>query len=125
MSKHTPKPWVVVDRQVLEDGSVYPKHIIGGVTELQVCLFETPNVAHAIVNDESWKYLGKSEMHEANAQLIAAAPELYEAAKLVLAWYDAEEDHSQEPDFYKRVEMCRASESAIRAAIAKAEGGAA
>ena len=61
-------------------------------------------------------------MHE---NMRSAAKDLYEAAKLVLAWYDAEDDHSQEPDFYKRIEMCRASESAIRAAIAKAEGGAA
>ena len=81
MSKHTPGPWVVVDREVLEDGSVYPKHIVGGVTELQVCLFETPHIAKVIVNDESWTHLGKSEMHEANAQLIATSPKLLEALK--------------------------------------------
>ena len=58
---------------------------------------------------------------EANARLIAAAPELLEAAKLVLAWYESEDDHSK-ADFYERMEMCRASEMAIRAAIAKATG---
>jgi len=113
MSKHTPKPWAVVDREVLEDGSVYPKHIIGGVTELQVCLFETPLMAKAIVNDESWTHLGKSEMHEANAQLIAAAPELLEALKELLdrEWQDDEDAPT--------LQQARAN---ARAAIKKAEG---
>lgn len=47
--------------------------------------------------------------------------ELLEAAKLVIAWYEAEDDHSK-ADFYQRLEMCRTSEAALRAAIAKAEG---
>jgi hypothetical protein len=64
---------------------------------------------------------GNEPIRLANARLIAAAPELLEAAKLVLAWYEAEEDFSKEPDFFKRVEMCRQSEIAIRAAIAKVE----
>ena len=59
---------------------------------------------------------------EANARLIAAAPDLLDAAKLVLAWYEAENDFTKEPDLYKRVEMCRLSEVALRAAIAKATG---
>ena len=58
---------------------------------------------------------------EANARLISAAPELLEAAKLVIAWYEAEDDHSK-ADFYQRMEMCRQSEAACRAAIAKATG---
>ena len=52
-------------------------------------------------------------------EVIAERDELLAAAELVLAWYEAEEDHSKEPDFYKRVDMCRESEIAIRAAIAK------
>ena len=58
---------------------------------------------------------------KANARLIAAAPDLLEAAKLVLAWYEAEDNHSK-ADFDERLEMCQASEVAIRAAIAKATG---
>lgn len=65
-------------------------------------------------------YYGDIE-NEADARLIAAAPELLEAAKLVIAWYEAEDDHSG-TDFYERVEMCRESETALRAAIAKATG---
>lgn len=63
----------------------------------------------------------KQEISEANARLIAAAPELLEAAKLVLEWYEAEDNHSG-TDFYQRMQMCRDSEDAIRAAIAKATG---
>jgi hypothetical protein len=55
------------------------------------------------------------------ARLIAAAPELLAAAKLVIAWYEAEDDHSK-ADFYERLQMCRDSEDALRGAIAKAEG---
>ena len=63
------------------------------------------------------------EPNAPDARLIAAAPDLLDAAKLVLAWYEAENDFTKEPDFYKRIEMCRVSEVALRAAIAKATGG--
>jgi hypothetical protein len=53
-------------------------------------------------------------LHEVNQELLAAA-------KRVVAWYEAEDDHSK-ADFYTRLVMCRESESALRAAIAKAEG---
>jgi len=52
--------------------------------------------------------------------LEAVNQELLEAAKMVLAWYEAEDDHSK-AEFYQRLEMCRDSETACRAAIAKAE----
>ena len=54
-------------------------------------------------------------------QIVAQRDELLEAAKLVIAWYEAEDDHSK-ADFYQRMEMCRESEAALRAAIAKVEG---
>ena len=46
---------------------------------------------------------------------------LVDAAELVIAWYEAEDDHAKEPDFYKRIAMCRASEDALRSAIALAK----
>ena len=61
------------------------------------------------------------EVPEADARLISAAPDLLEAAKLVLAWYEAENNH-EGTTFWERAEMCRVSEAALRAAIAKAEG---
>ena len=54
-------------------------------------------------------------------QIVAQRDELLAAAKLVIAWYEAEDDHSK-ADFYQRMEMCRESEAALRAAIAKVEG---
>jgi len=74
---------------------------------------DTPHTAHYI-----------AELRKAlNAEIVqSVAPDLFDAAKLVLAWYEAENDFTKEPDFYKRVEMCRVSEVALRAAIAKALG---
>jgi hypothetical protein len=63
-------------------------------------------------------------IHQQGVELVALRKqkaELLEAAKMVLAWYEAEDDHSK-ADFYQRLEMCRDSETACRAAIAKAEG---
>ena len=57
----------------------------------------------------------------ADARLIAAAPSLLEAAQLYIAWCEAEENHAG-TTFYERIEMCQASETATRAAIAKATG---
>lgn len=53
------------------------------------------------------------------SQLVERGKELEEAAKLVLDWYEAENDHSK-TDFYQRVQMCRDSEDALRAALSKA-----
>lgn len=53
------------------------------------------------------------------SQLVERVKELEEAAKLVLDWYEAENDHSK-TDFYQRVQMCRDSEDAIRSALSKA-----
>ena len=86
-TNHTPAPWKVIDREVMEDGSVYPIHITGGVTDLGICLMESPAAADAYVNNPAWKALGKSDMSVANARLIAAAPELLEALKQMIVIY--------------------------------------
>ena len=106
MSKHTPGPWhyrrfdewthtVVTNHGKLPDG-------------------RPSDWAIASINKS------REPEHEANAQLISAAPDLLAAAKLVIAWYEAEDDHSK-ADFYQRLQMCRDSETACRAAVAKAE----
>lgn len=51
-------------------------------------------------------------------QLVERVKDLEAAAKLVLDWYEAENDHSK-ADFYQRMQMCRDSEDAIRAALSK------
>lgn len=64
---------------------------------------------------------GRKAENNANAYLIAAAPELLEASMKVLQWFEAEDDHSK-ADFYQRMQMCRDAEELIRSAIAKATG---
>lgn len=57
------------------------------------------------------------------AQLAAIEPyrrdaeRLRAAASLVLAWFEAENDHAKQPDFYMRIAMCRDAEEALRAAM--------
>ena len=60
---------------------------------------------------------------EANARLIAAAPDLLAACKSMIEWDDREKDHAV--DFSARMSLCEAAFNAARAAIAKAKGGAA
>ena len=49
-------------------------------------------------------------------ELASRVRELEGAAKLVLAWYEAEENHG-ETTFMQRVEMCQEAEDALRAAV--------
>lgn len=105
MSKHTPGPWLACAHG---DYSDYDGNCI-------VVLGDGGSIRTAVV-------LGfNTDENRANAHLIAAAPDLLEAAKLVIAWYEAEDDNSK-TDFYERQRMCRDSEDALRAAIAKATG---
>ena len=113
--KHTPGPWVY-------DG-----------TRIDAVAFRVPSPHHEIDGKPYMQGLvalpyscgGPDDPcnHHENAMLIAAAPDLLEAAKLVIAWYEAENDHKG-TDFWQRVAMCRESEDALRAAIAKATGAA-
>lgn len=57
-------------------------------------------------------------------ELVQINQELLAALESVIEWYDMEADHSIEPDFYKRMAACQASEDMAREAIAKAKGGA-
>ena len=58
------------------------------------------------------------QLVEQRDALVERVKELEAAAKLVLDWYEAENDHSK-ADFYQRMQMCRDSEDAIRAALSK------
>ncbi len=59
---------------------------------------------------------------EANARLIAAAPDLLEALQKFVAWSEAESNHKG-TTFWERVEMLRELDTAAATAIVKATGG--
>lgn len=98
-SKHTPGPWSCIDEGRLDDcvHSDAGEHVEGDI----ICL--SPILEGYEVSAENW---------EANARLIAAAPELLEAAMAFIAPFDG-------------IEVVQDSDIAkARAAIAKATGAA-
>ena len=114
-ANHTTGPWTMLPEEADKDYLRIRGTRLGGrykVANVHHIRFEG---VHAVVRERD------DAESMANARLIAAAPELLEAAKLVLEWYEAEDNHSG-TDFYQRMQMCRDSEDAIRAAIAKATG---
>lgn len=92
-TKHTPGPWNAVE---LEDGN-----IVTGNTR------HCGNVCELDLGTES----------DANARLIAAAPELLEALERALRWFDGDFPYGHED--VERGETA----AAARAAIEKARGG--
>jgi hypothetical protein len=101
MTAHTPGPWTIVAREVMEeDGSVYPKHIVGGELEHTVCFLEAQYVARVAVQQPGTHW-DTTPQKEANARLIAAAPDLlavalYSATALRLSGVEANA-HSDNP----------------------------
>ena len=93
---HTPRPWLV-----------------GGSTGL---------INQVAIEPAIGCCYGAGDELKANIKLITAVPDLLEAAKLALAWYEAENNHKLIPDFHIRANMRRESEIALRAAISKATG---
>ena len=96
MIKHTPGPWTI---------TVYPPDDYGAE---DLCAYIDGNrkhVAHCMPPDGT-----STELRDANARLISAAPELLEALQLLL-----EQDDNGEDEIWVR--------NKARAAIAKATGG--
>ena len=71
IARHTPGPWEISGDRDDSDGLSVIQQSTGGI----ICLVEST--------------LGYATADEANAWLIAAAPELLEAAKTFLAWIDS------------------------------------
>lgn len=118
--KHTPGPWSV--SCIEEDGySIHGKSLntTGIMASISTRVGAVTEVFQGTPADAGWQKISK-EMTLANAQLIAAAPDLLSACQLFLTYHDAID--------VEDVAMMLAyavAEQAIRTAIAKATGGAA
>ncbi|WP_176331555.1 hypothetical protein [Burkholderia vietnamiensis] len=82
--KHTPGPWRIVEREILEDGSVYPRHIVGGEEDHQVCLLESTVTAELAIRhpNECW-------VNNQNGKLLIAAPDMLMVLEMLAADADA------------------------------------
>jgi hypothetical protein len=101
-TQHTPGPWKLWDDQPSEwtvRASAGPEYLSGVVATVRV----------------DWIYEHQREQQRANARLIAAAPEMLEALRLVTSTLNARDGHTLAEKLY--------ATKVGRAAIAKAEGG--
>lgn len=95
MSKHKPEPWHI--------------HATAGDHDFSVYGNSGPDIA--LVR-------GYNEEAEANARLIAAAPDFIEGAREAVAAWDMEEDTAE----WNHEDRLERAIALLRAAIAKAEG---
>jgi hypothetical protein len=101
MSGHTPGPWALEDNDIVQ-------HDTDGATQLIAC-------AYATIADAYDDLLGAEQM--ANARLMAAAPRLLAALRLMLHTHDV---HG--PCRHYDCDECRRAVTDAGAAIAKATG---
>lgn len=111
-TKHTPGPWIAI-HSIPEEGSecFWLRAQPGGT----ICRGFSQEIG--TINGP------QSGEQEANARLIAAAPELLEACQAMVEWDDREKDHAV--DFSARIALCEVAFEKARAAIVKATGSAA
>lgn len=103
MSKHTPGPWEFIDATKVAGMKFSPKCVIKAGQK---------QIADFSWNDKSPWFPTKDES-QANARLIAAAPDLLKALKDMLSEFDTDEFGSE-----GQMRTCAKAE----AVIAKAEG---
>lgn len=100
MNRHTPGPWTI--RPNLEG------HVFAGDQLIAGCMGHSRNFNDANLRDEQL----------ANAQLIAAAPEMRDALEFIAFCLSERVDHTIAPSFITLATLV----DKARAAIAKAEG---
>lgn len=103
MNKHTPGPWVV---NASENGLVW----VDGDSE-------TVSICDLYHRHKDGEFISKENV-KANARLISAAPDMYEALSLLMRIMQAEDPWDRE-NLGSMNEACMKA----RAALSKAEGG--
>ena len=99
MTKHTPGPWSVSERVTILAGNKQVARALGAIQP-------DSRVSH--------------EAADANARLIAAAPELLVIAERFVRWHDG--FATNEASAFEKTQQHMALMEEARAAIAKAEG---
>ena len=100
------------------------KECFGDVRREDWLLFSSAEYSHCIeIAECSSGVIAEEILHAINShdELVAMNKDLFAALEAVIEWYDMESDHTIEPDFYKRMAACQASEDMAREAIAKAK----
>ena len=100
--KFTSGPWKESEPDYFNDITISPD--LGGIA------------IAAVTNGEFMRMGGKEEEHRANAHLIVAAPELYEALNEVMTWID-----NWDPNFSDDDEWPETRDKVIKA-LSKARG---
>jgi hypothetical protein len=109
---YTPGPWEYIPGT--EHHGPYVMSFVGDVCDCYT--MSNPNAASVRNGGESYPIPFQGEDAEANARLIAAAPEMLDALKQALLYIERDEVAHGRPF---------AAGNVVRAAISKAEGGAA
>lgn len=126
MNAHTPRPWTAVNRGgagwqidgVLPAGFKFDSTARGADGTQEFMLWTLRQSITIQIADERWVQFETGpwkEMQEANAKLIAAAPDLLGALKFILAFYEPGQRHLD-------TEAWKVAEASARAAVAAAEG---
>lgn len=118
MSKHTPGPWVSKQDGKYRDSPWSIDHEDGHDASWAPISTEKGRTLAIVVNDDSKRPMDfqEEEMH-ANANLIAAAPDLLEALEYLMRIVDSSGDES-----YVQIHLAPEFFEPARAAIAKAKG---
>lgn len=110
MSKHTPGPWTYQPARNYEGFSIAPRGTLPTLAAVQM-----PHGNPRLINITAFNFPGETE---ANARLIAAAPDLLAACKRAFALIDDEENNKQIVQMSGSFGLW----GALLAAIEKAEG---
>lgn len=110
--KFTSRPWKLVRREVMEDGSVYPTHIVCGPEKFQVCILESSVIAKLAIDNPSKRWGISDEI----SKLLASALDLFTELQNIANAKPEEWDEEMRDQFREW------AQSRARAALAKATG---
>ena len=115
MTKHTPGPW-----EIAPYNGVDTRFIVAGENGLVADCWPHADPYFRIENDK--RYKNPKKPNEANAKLIAAAPELLEALEYCVGIFEGYVNHHLAKGDHVKAKKNKAHAEKARAAIKKATG---